>query len=144
MGAPGPPRGCSSHSGCLGCSAGGDSSAQGGGGTADAGELPDRGAVMGRAAGESLWPNNGSLESMHVSCFHRGKIVKCTWSSNFYEENKKQNNKTRKRKEHLKPVCHTVYSEGALLLLIKTLTLAVLLLFSISMLKKHSYSCLLE
>lgn len=94
MGALGPPRGCSSQRGCLGCSARWNSSAQwdrgwgGRAGTADGGELPERGTGMGRAAGESLWPNNGSLESMHVSCFHRGKTVKCTLSSNLYEENK--------------------------------------------------------
>lgn len=149
MGALGPPRGCSSQRGCLGCSARWNSSAQwdrGWGGrasTADDGELPERDTVMGRAAGESLWPNNGSLESMHVSCFHRGKTVKCTLSSNLYEENKTKQNKKEKR-TFKTSVLYTVYSDRTLVLLVKRLTLAVLLLFSISMLKKYSYSCFLE
>lgn len=51
---------------------------------------------MGKAAGESLCPNNGSLESMQVRCFHRGKTVKCTLilSSNFYLKKKKKKKRT--------------------------------------------------
>lgn len=141
MGALGPPRGCSSHRGCLGCSASCNSSAEwlrGWGGRADAGGLPERGTVMGRAGGESLWPNNGSLESMHVRCFHRGKTAKCALSSNVYKEKKE------KRTFKTSVVCYTVYSEELLSFWIKRLTLAVLLLFSISMLKKYSYTCFLE
>lgn len=150
MGALGPPRGCSSHRGCLGCSARCNSSAEWGrawggrAGTAGAGGLPERGTVMGTAGGESLWPNNGSLESMHVSCFHRGKTVICTLSSNFYEEKQNKTKQNKKEKRTLKPVCYTVYSEELLSLWTKRLTLAVLLLFSISMLKKYSHSCFLE
>lgn len=141
MGALGAPRGCSSHRGCLGCSDRCNSSAEwhrGWGGRADAGGLPERGTVMGRAGGESLWPNNGSLESMHVRCFHRGKPAKCTLSSNLYEEKKE------KRTFKTSVVCYTVYSDELLSFWIKRLTLAILLLFSISMLKKYSYSHFLE
>lgn len=70
---------------------------------------------MGKAVGESLCPNNESLESMQVRCFHRGKTVKCTLILEYQFMLKK-----RKRKEDLKPAC-IVYSEGALFLLIKRL-----------------------
>lgn len=69
---------------------------------------------MGRARGESLWPNNGSLESMHVSCFHRGKTVICTLSSNFYEE--KQNKTKQEREKNIKTSVLYCILRGALVL----------------------------
>lgn len=64
--------------------------------------------MIGKAAGELLCPNNGSLESMQVKRFHRGKTVKCTLmpSSNFYF--KKTNKRT------FKIVMMHFYSVGAL------------------------------
>lgn len=62
---------------------------------------------MGKAVGESLCPNNESLESMQVRSFHRGKTIKCTLILEYQFILKK-------RKENLKPVCCIVYSEGAL------------------------------
>lgn len=71
------PRGCSSQSAWpLGSSRWSSSVDRGGGGRAGAAEdaeLPKRRTAIGKAAGESLCPSDGSLEAMQVTRFQRKK-----------------------------------------------------------------------